>query len=183
MSDRALLLSQINDEAEALLAQSERLQNFTLGGRRVGEADINRRACRLLEQCSFADLPPPLTLSLLIAHRLGINADPFVEKTRSIPAKDEKAWDRAVLFEASHPADPDGDTPSRASLNAATRAAYPTSHGKGQDQRRTVQGWQKNDQYQRDVAATRAAIEMGLVKPANVEQRNRGRPRKNKPAA
>jgi len=131
----------------------------------LGEADVKRRACMLLEGYHFYEVGPPKIMLQLIANCMKVAANPFVIFHQDIPTRNYEAWDRAVFFEAEHDPVLDEINPSIASENAVAKAAFPQSDEMISPHRRTVEEWRKNDAYCGEVNIARYFLAHGMDLP------------------
>ena len=145
--DPDIWLEASEEEAKRLLKALEDARARSKPKENLGEADVKRRACMLLERYHYYEVGPPKIVLQLIANCMKVAANPFVIFHQDIPTRNYEAWDRAVFFEAEHDPVLDEINPSIASENAVAKAAFPQSDEMISPHRRTVKEWRKNDAY------------------------------------
>ena len=142
----------IEKAAKNLLEESKSIKTKIT---KKGTASLNSQTCDLLQQIYNLQAILPLELLTLIAHRLDVSADPFIEGIPGVQVNNPEAWKRAIFFESGHPPDQKGKNPSAATVNAIARAAFPNTHEKGSDHRRTISNWRKVEKYRYEVSLYR----------------------------
>ena len=169
--DLDICLEASEEEAKRLLKALEDARAGKLK-KNLGEADVKRCACMLLERYYYYEVGPPKIMLQLIANCMKVAANPFVIFHQDIPTRNYEAWDRAVFFEAEHDPvlaehDPvlDEINPSIASENAVAKAAFPQSDEMISPHRRTVKEWRKNDAYCGEVNIARYFLAHGMDLP------------------
>ena len=175
---RAHQLAEIGRQADHLLAALEAAKGSLAGAVELSEQDVRREAAKLVETCYEMKLPPPLSLSTLVARCVGVKASPFIEKTRDIPIRPKSyaAWDRAVLSEAEQ--SPGFGSRLTASVNSVANAAFPNTGGGANPYRRTIEDWRESAMYTFCVNMARTPIGRQMISDGWATFPNRPPPKK-----
>jgi hypothetical protein len=109
--------------------------------------------CHWLKQCAELNLPPPVELAEAMHLLAGRPALPVGElcKARVCLPEHVSSWNKAVLYEAHLAADPAGEKPSKASVNALSELT-----GRNRD---TIRRWRKQQVYRDMVKAARQQLQ------------------------
>lgn len=136
-------------ELPTVLADLERFSDLprgAMGGARHTKTEAWGLLCHWLQRCAELELPPPQALAraaYLLADSPKLPAGSVSEARDCLP-ENAGAWRKAAIFESHQPADPEGEQPSVASVNAL--------HQHTGASRDTIRRWREREIY-RDVVA------------------------------